>query len=64
MNLSEAVLKELNRVQELKQEYMKIPMGFIVASMMQEVIVRTQKAMLEGDVVILLRCYNELKDFE
>ena len=62
--LADALPKEIERVQELIPIYMSVPMGFIAAGMMKESIRKAHAAMMAGDVVEMLRVYEDLKGYE
>lgn len=62
--LADALPKEIERVQELIPIYMSVPMGFIAAGMMKESIRKAHAAMMAGDVVGMLRVYEDLKGYE
>lgn len=59
--LIKEIHKELERVRELKKFYDEIPMGFIGASMIDLVIKKTEKSIEDNNVVLMLKCYEELK---
>ena len=62
--LGDALPKEIERVQKLIPIYLSLPMGFLAAGMMTRSINRAVRAMNEGDVVAMLRAYQDLKDYE
>jgi hypothetical protein len=49
---------------ELLPIYDSIPTGVFAATMMRANLDRAQKAMIEGDVVAMLREYNSLKEWK
>jgi len=63
-NLADAIQKELKRAREILEMYKQIPTGFFGASMIEVIIKKTEKAILDGNVVEELRCYKELKSIE
>jgi hypothetical protein len=62
--LADALPREIERVQELIPLYKSVPMGFIAASLMQQSIKQAHAAMMAGDLVAMLRVYNDLKGYE
>lgn len=64
MNLAEGIVAEIRRVSEILPLYDAIPTGIFAATMMRAALNRAQKAMADGDVIEMLRCYEELKEFE
>ena len=63
-NLADGLKKELKRNRELIVMYMSIPTGGFGASMIRQDIQAADKAILDGDVVAMLRAYNKLKENE
>lgn len=67
MNLAEALPKEQERVRELILQY-RDPIlngaGEIAARMMEASLQAADKAVMSGDVVSMLRCYEDLKGYE
>lgn len=61
--LADALPKEIERVQELIPMYEGVPMGFIAAGMMRESIRQAHAAMMSGDVIAMLRVYEDLKGY-
>lgn len=61
--LADALPREIERVQELIPIYESVSMGFIAAGMMRESIKRAHAAMVSGDVVAMLRVYEDLKGY-
>ncbi len=57
------IINEIERVAILRQEYLKIPTGFIAASMMQASIDAAKEALNNSDVIAVLRAYEDLKGF-
>ena len=64
--LADGLLEELARCRELLEQYAEISAmpnaftGFATAHIKAD-IARTEKAMIEGDTVEMLRCYEALK---
>lgn len=63
-SLGEALPAEMARVRDLLTLYDAIPTGVFAATMMRMALDRAAKAMIEGDVVAMLRVYEELKEFK
>jgi len=61
-SLAEALPKEQERVRELIRVYDSIPTGGFGASMLRQALKRAEQAAASGDVVAMLRSYEELKD--
>ena len=62
--LGDALPREIERVQELIPMYESVPMGHIAAGLMKHSIRQAHEAMMTGDVVGMLRCYEDLKGYE
>jgi len=64
--LGDALQREIERVQEIRTEYLTLPngVGMPAAAMMQASINAATRAMLEGDVIAMLRSYEDLKGHE
>lgn len=62
--LADGLQAEIDRCQELLAEYRAIPTGAFGALIIQEVLRRATAAILSGDVVAMLRVYEELKGLE
>ena len=62
-SLAEALPREIERVQELLPLYDAIPTGIFAATMMRESIKQAHTAMVAGDVVSMIRCYDDLKGY-
>lgn len=59
----EGLLSELNRVKELLTDYEDIgPAGVFGTIMLKQEIAQAEKAISSGDVVMMLQCYNSLKE--
>lgn len=63
-NLMEGLLKELDRVKEIKKQYDSIPEGIFGAAMIKLAIVRAEKSIIEGDVVAMITSCRELQEIE
>lgn len=61
--LGDALPREMTRVRNLLPHYDAVPMGFIAAAMMRRSLDLAQKALAEGDVVAMISCYEDLKDY-
>jgi hypothetical protein len=61
--LAEALPREIERVQELLPLYDAIPTGIFASTMMRNSIKAAHAAMMDGDVVSMLRCYEDLKGY-
>jgi hypothetical protein len=60
--LGEALPKEITRCQELVTRYTDLgPVGGFGAAMIRRAIAAAIKATMEGDVVDMIRAYNELR---
>lgn len=64
--LGEALPAEMTRVRdELIPMYLSIgPMGGPAVFLMRMALHKAQKALADGDVVAMMRAYEELKDFK
>jgi hypothetical protein len=62
-SLADALPLEIERVQKIISIYMDIPMGHLAASMMKVSIKQAHKSMMEGDIVGMLRAYDDLKGY-
>ena len=63
--LGEALPKEIERCQDLLVQYAAIgPAGAFGALMITQEIAAAHKAMMEGDIVAMLRAYEALKRCE
>lgn len=60
-SLAEALPKEQQRVRELVKVYDEIPAGEFGAVMLRQALTRAGHAAASGDVVAMLRSYQELK---
>lgn len=64
-SLAQAILDEQARCRDLHAEYIRIgPPGYFGATMIFNALKRTEKAVMAGDTVEMLRCYEELKGLE
>lgn len=63
--LGEELPREIERCQELLCQYVEIgPAGKFGAAMIRAEIAAAHKAMVEGDVVAMIRAYQALKEWE
>jgi len=64
--LGDALPREIARVRdEVLPEYVAIgSAGAIASAMMRQSLDRASKAMIEGDVVAMIRAYEDLKGYE
>ena len=64
--LGDALQREIEHVQEIRTEYLTLPndVGRPAAAMMQASINAATRAMLDGDVIAMLRSYEDLKGYE
>lgn len=63
MNLAEALPMEQERVRNLLPMYDAIPTGKFAAHMMRQALAKAEAAAAAGDVVAMLRSYEDLKGF-
>lgn len=64
MSLGEALPAEQARVRELLEQYVEIgPPGAFAAAMMRQSLANAEKAAISGDVVAMIRAYEDLKGF-
>lgn len=62
--LGTALPKEIERVQELMALYREIgPAGAFALTMMQNDIRLASRAMIEGDLLVMIRVYKSLKEY-
>lgn len=54
--------KQQQRVRDLLETYNTIPTGAFGAMMLRQALSRAEQAAASGDVVAMLRSYEELKD--
>jgi hypothetical protein len=64
-SLGEALPREMTRVRdEIMPMYISIgPPGAMALALMRNELDRAQKAMSEGDVIAMMRCYESLKGY-
>lgn len=62
--LAEALPAEQERVRELLPIYESVPNGIFVVTMMRDALSRAEKAAASGDVIGMIRSYEELKGFK
>jgi hypothetical protein len=53
--------KEQERVRDLIAQYRAIPQGAFGAAMLEDVLRRADEAAISGDIVAILRSYEEMK---
>ncbi len=64
-SLGEQLPKEQARARELLAQYREIgPAGAFGAAMIEQALQRAAQAVMSGDVVAMLRAYEELKGLE
>lgn len=62
-SLADAILREQARNRELLSQYQEIgPAGMFGAAMIRDLLGRTERAVMSGDVVAMIRCYQELQE--
>ena len=62
-SLMDGLHEELKRNKELIKQYRAIgPAGHIGATLLQQMIDKTEKAIFKNDVVQMVKCYEELKE--
>ena len=63
--LADGILREQTRARELLGLYREIgPPGTFGAMVIEDVLKRTDRAVMTGDVVEMIRCYGELRDLK
>lgn len=63
--LAEALPKEITRVRKILGYYNELgPVGMFGAAMIQYTLTAAEKAIMEGDVVEMLRVFKDLQDIE
>ena len=60
-SLAQEFPKEQQRVRELLEVYNTIPTGAFGAMMLRQALTRAEQAAASGDVIAMLRSYEELK---
>lgn len=61
--LAVGILAEQQRNRELLSQYESIgSAGMFGAMMLRDLLSRTERAVMDGDVVAMLRCYQELQE--
>ena len=64
-SLAEALPKEQARVREVLQQYRDIgPAGIFGAVMIEQSLKAADQAVMSGDLVAMMRCYEDLKGIE
>lgn len=62
--LGEELPQEIARVRDLMGQYQQIGAhGLFAVTMMERALRRADKAMIEGDIVEMIRAYQDLKGF-
>ena len=61
MTVGEDFPNEQKRVRELLKIYRTIPSGVFGAVMIEQVLSRAEEAAISGDVIAILKSYEELK---
>ncbi len=61
MNLIEGLQQEITRNKEILVIYEEIPQGVFGATMIKAAIKQAEEAMVNNDIVAMLRSYKELK---
>lgn len=63
MNLISGINQELKRCWELLQMYGEVgPPGVFASTMLKETIKKAEASLEGGDVIEMMRCYQELKE--
>lgn len=62
-SIGDALPREIERVQELLPFYDAIPTGIFASTMMRNSIKAAHAAMVNSDIVDMLRCYEDLKGY-
>jgi hypothetical protein len=65
LSLAEGLPEEIKRVSELRDEYLKLPgnVGLIVSALMKASIDNAIRVQASGDVIGMMRVYEDLKGF-
>lgn len=63
-SLAEALPAEMQRVQGMLPHYDAIPTGIFAATVMRQALHRATLALAGGDVIAMIRIYEELKGFK
>lgn len=62
-NLGDALLAEQQRVRQLRLEYAAIgPAGTFGGMMLDQLLAKTERAVMERDPIAMLQCYQELQE--
>ena len=66
MNLIEGLHKEMDRVREIIKEYDDLPnnAGAFASGMMKGSIKNAEHLMAIGDIIGMIKAYNDLKEYE
>jgi len=62
-SLAEALPREQERVRNLLPLYDAIPTGILAATMMRNSLRQADQAVMSGDVIAMIRCYEDLKGY-
>ena len=62
MNLMEGIMLELARNREALKVYESLPAGAFASAMIKRTIARAEKAIAGGDVIEMMKVYEELKE--
>lgn len=63
--LADALPREIKRVMDQRDQYLDIPdgAGMITAAMMRVSLQKAVDALASGDVIAMLRCHQDLKEY-
>ena len=64
MNLIEGLQQEIKRVNEIIEVYDEVPAGAFASAMMKGSIKRAEKSISEVNTIEMLRCLEDLKEYE
>lgn len=65
-NLVQGIAEQISRVTEIRAAYIALPnnAGAFAAALMQEAIDNAIQAQSSGDIMMMIACFNELKEFQ
>ncbi len=63
-NIMQGLLNEITRCREVLKMYEEIPQGIFGATMIKASLARAEKAIIDNDVVEIVRAYQDLKEIE
>lgn len=65
-SVGEEIVKEMARVREIIPIYDALPgnVGIFASTLMRQALDRAARALAEGDIVAIVRSYEELRGFE